>query len=69
MPEPENNCPQLPLEISWGQSGDTKKHELMYRKADSTRSFMVVPTGLFPAKNGIYMPNNYKGLDRRPLCI
>jgi hypothetical protein len=28
---------------------------------------LVVPTGLFPVKTGIYMPNNFKGLDRRPL--
>jgi hypothetical protein len=27
---------------------------------------MVVPTGLFPVKTGIYMPNNFKVLDRRP---
>ena len=27
---------------------------------------MVVPTGLFPVQTGIYMPNNFKGLDRRP---
>jgi hypothetical protein len=31
------------------------------------RFSLVVPTGLFPVKTGIYMPNNFKGLDRRPL--
>jgi hypothetical protein len=30
---------------------------------------MVVPTGLFPVKTGIYMPNNFKGLDRRPIGL
>ncbi len=31
------------------------------------KSKMVVPTGLFPVKTVISMPNNFKGLDRRPL--
>jgi len=30
---------------------------------------LVVPTGLFHAKTGIYMPNNFKGLDRRPFDV
>lgn len=30
---------------------------------------LVVPTGLFPVKTGIYMSNNFKGLDRRPLTL
>ena len=31
--------------------------------------FLVVPTGLFPVKTGIYMPNNFKGLNRKPFDI
>ena len=27
---------------------------------------VLVPTGLFPVKTGIYMHNNFKGLYRRP---
>jgi hypothetical protein len=27
---------------------------------------LVVPTGLFPVITGIYMPNNFKGLNRDP---
>ncbi len=28
----------------------------------------MVPTVLFRVKTGIYMPNNFKGLDRRPFA-
>jgi hypothetical protein len=30
---------------------------------------VLVPTGIFPVKTGIYMPNDINGLDRRPFCI
>lgn len=30
---------------------------------------MVVPTGLFQVITGIYMPINFKGLDRRPFDV
>ena len=43
-----------PLKILWG-------------KINKLRLRLVVPTGLFPVKTGIYMPNKIKDLDRRPL--
>ncbi len=39
----------------------------MEEKPIFMRSFMVVQAGLFAVKTGIYMPNNFNGLDRRPI--
>jgi len=50
-----------------GDSPGTQKKALPKSgKAHELRLLLVVPTGLFPVKTGIYMPNNFNGLDRRP---
>jgi hypothetical protein len=38
-------------------------------KINRMKEILIVPTGLFPAQTGIYMPNNFKGLDRGPFGL
>ncbi len=38
-----------------------------HQARDELLIFTLFPTGLFPVKTGIYMPNNFNGLYRRPL--
>jgi hypothetical protein len=46
---------------------ETQKKALpKFGKADGERNCLVVPTGQFHVKIGISMPNNFKGLDRKP---
>lgn len=50
------------LRTVWGHK---KKGPSEIKKGRLT-VLMVVPTGLFQVKTGIYMPYNFKGLGRRP---
>jgi hypothetical protein len=43
--------------------------EMVRRNINKLWLRLVVPTGLFPVKTGIYMPNNFKVLDRRPFGV
>ena len=45
------------------------KQKKKFRKINKLSSILVVPTGLFQVKTGIYMPNKFRGLDRKPFNV
>jgi len=55
--------------LAGGRTGERFPVVVKSSNFKKLRLILVVPTGLFPVKTGIYMPNNFKGLDRRPFDI
>jgi hypothetical protein len=50
--------------VGWLTSEILTNFNLTRQEAQFCIQSVLVPTGLFPVKTGISMPNNYNGLDR-----
>jgi hypothetical protein len=53
--------------LAANEKAKRSRPKVYYTEINKLSAVLVVPTGLFHVKTGIYMPNNFKGLDGRPL--